>query len=65
MKYACTFAHPLTGEHRVVIVDVSDAELEAAASADDPEFYEHVFALVRGYREARGFAHTERPRKLS
>ena len=59
MKFACEFINPITRERRVVVVDVSD---ELGGGRIPPtttwKFHEHVFALVRGYREARGFAHT-------
>jgi hypothetical protein len=65
MKYSCNFIHPITGEQRTVIADVSDAELEMAAVGTDPQLYCEAFALARAYPQVAGFAHSERPKKLS
>jgi hypothetical protein len=65
VKYSCAFIHPVTREERVVLVELSDDELELARLADDVELYQQAFALARAYRgEAAGFAHVARPRKL-
>jgi hypothetical protein len=66
VKYSCAFIHPVTGECKTVVTDVSDDELELARLADDVELYQQAFALARAYRgEAAGFAHVARPRRLS
>ncbi len=60
MKFACVlFQHPVTGEQKIVPVELTAEEIKKAGGR---ELFEHAYALRHAYRTApEGFRHVPGP----